>query len=233
MNEKPSPVTSILLFAGAALLLFACFSASWFSHSSGDFSSSTGLIRGEFCEEGHCKSFTIFSGGSNIGGAGLLLILTFLLTLAGAVMAGIAGLLLLKPGKTVMSILAMCFASGAALLVLALLGKYGGSGASYGLAIFFLGFAVTLTGSIMGMSRKGVPRPMMMRPGMPMQPGMPYPPYGSQMPPQGAYGAPQGANPYGPQAAAVQGAPCATCSTPTTWVAQYNRWYCNRCQKYV
>ncbi len=67
----------------------------------------------------------------------------------------------------------------------------------------------------------------------------PTPPYypASYGPPQAAYGAP----PMAPAPPAPgQPAPstpyqtpaCYVCGTPMTWVAQYGRWYCSRCQAY-
>ncbi len=55
--------------------------------------------------------------------------------------------------------------------------------------------------------------------------------------PQPAYGAPAA---YPPQAPAAPGAPaapyqapgCYVCGTALTWVPQYGRWYCYRCQSY-
>ncbi len=59
-------------------------------------------------------------------------------------------------------------------------------------------------------------------------------PYGAPPP---MYGAPPQAPPAGPGAPAAPGAPyqaptCYVCGSPLTWVAQYGRWYCSRCQTY-
>jgi len=42
------------------------------------------------------------------------------------------------------------------------------------------------------------------------------------------------AYPYGMPAApgAPQVPPCAVCGSPLTWIGQYGRWYCARCQAY-
>lgn len=72
------------------------------------------------------------------------------------------------------------------------------------------------------------------RPTPPFYPG----PYGA--PPQyGATMAPPQAYPPQPPAAGqpVPTAPyqqptCYVCGSPLTWVAQYGRWYCSRCQTY-
>ncbi len=209
---KPSPVTSILLFVGAALLLFAAVSASWFKFGDGDFSVSVGLVRGEQCSNGHCSSMSIFSG--HMGLTNLLAIVVFLLSMATAILGVIAGIKLLKPGKTVLAVLAMSLVAGAMLFALIYTVQVSGLKMSYGVFVFFAGAASALVGAILGMSRPGVPRPMGMRPGMrPGFPGQqPFP--GQGYPPQGhnpygpgpqapnPYGAPQpGVNPYAPQGA--------------------------------
>ncbi len=64
-------------------------------------------------------------------------------------------------------------------------------------------------------------------------------------PSQPMYYAPQPLYGYPPQAPAAPPAPgapaapgaytppgCPVCGTPLTWVAQYGRWYCTRCQAY-
>ncbi len=57
--------------------------------------------------------------------------------------------------------------------------------------------------------------------------------------PQPAYGAPPQTYAGQPPAAGQPAAPgayqqpsCYVCGTPLTWVAQYGRWYCGRCQAY-
>lgn len=42
------------------------------------------------------------------------------------------------------------------------------------------------------------------------------------------YPAPPGAAPYGPPGVPA----CPVCGSPLTWVPQYGRWYCARCQAY-
>lgn len=64
--------------------------------------------------------------------------------------------------------------------------------------------------------------------GQPMgQPGYGQQPMGGQ--PQQAYGQPQGAPQGGPQAAP----PCNRCGRPTTFVAQYQRYFCQSCNQYI
>lgn len=263
MAPKPSPLVSILMFAGSLLLLIAIFSSSWWSASEGDASFSVGLVRGSSCHDGECRSMTIFDGRMRI--EGIIAIITVLITFAGIVCAVISGIFLFKPGRSALAIVAMSLVGGGALfaIVYILMIKTRGMGISYGLPMFFLGFAAVLTGSIMAMVRPRAGPPMGMNPGMRPPMGNPYggqPQYGAPqanpyaqpgmpgpgMPGQPPQGQPQ-QNPYAPppqaqpapvaaaapSGAAAQGAPCGTCQTPTTWVAQYNRWFCTRCNQYI
>ncbi|MEO8705433.1 MAG: hypothetical protein ABI867_35710 [Kofleriaceae bacterium] len=246
---KPSPIASILMFVGAAFLLFALFSTGWFTHSDKESSMAIGILRSEMCFDGHCQSNILFSNMGRIGPELLLLLGVLLFSLTAVIMAIIAGFKLFKPGRTALAVLALAFAGAAALMLILMLLKAGGmGGASFGYAfyMFWLGAISAITASVMAMMRPRAPSAMM-RPGMPgMQPmyGAPpqgmYPPqYGA--PQQGGYGAPmQQQQPPMQQPmqmqqhpmGAPQGAACPTCQTPTTWVAQYNRWFCQRCNKY-
>ena len=262
---KPSPLASIFMFVGSALLLITIFSASWFSLDMGDDSSfSYGLVRGKECYDGHCRSRMIFSGGG-MGASGLIALIVWLLSLAGIVVAVIAGCFLFKPGRSTLAVVALGLVGGGLLFALLMLVQMKFRHLSWGFPIYFVGAAGVITASIMSMMRPATPRPVFP---MGMRPPMPYMnPYGPPQanpyaPPQSnPYAPPQAnpyaspgaapprANPYAPPgmvtpaaevagasadpASATQGAPCQTCQTPTTWVAQYNRWFCARCQKYT
>jgi hypothetical protein len=66
------------------------------------------------------------------------------------------------------------------------------------------------------------------------RPAPPYyaAPYGAPMAPPQAY-PPQPPAPGQPAPAAPYQQPaCYVCGSPLTWVAQYGRWYCSRCQTY-
>ena len=215
---KPSPVASILLFVGALLLLVAAFSASWFTMGDGDSSMSVGLIRFQSCFDGDCKSATVFRGGvGSLGFYGMVAVLEFVLCLAGAGLAATTGFLLLKPGRHAMSIVTLSVVGVAGLFGLIVLAqKPGGASFGYAFAMFWLGAAGAIAASIIAMTRPRGATPAVGMPLRPMGPplGMPYPPY--------------------PQQAALQhrGMPCRACQTPTVWVAQYNRWFCQRCNQY-
>jgi hypothetical protein len=241
---KPSPISSILLFVGAALLLYAAVSVSWFTASFEESSFSMGLIRGESCNDGTCRTATIFSGG-RLGASGLLAILMFILTISSAGLAVPTGILLFKPGRRVLSLITVIIVGCAGLLSLVLLLKYGKGEAKFGLAFyaFWLAVMATVAACIIAMLRPRAAGGQPMRPmGMPgMQPQM-YPGqqpmqqqpqmYPGQQPMQQQPQMYPGQQPMQPQQA-PQGAPCPTCATPTTWVAQYTRWFCQRCNKYV
>jgi hypothetical protein len=250
---KPSPLASIFMFAGSVLLLWGIFSSSWFSMDFGGDSFSFGLVRGEECFNGECRSRSIFSG--RMGGHGLFALLIWAISFGGIVCAVIAGFFLFKPGRSALAVVAMSLVAGAVLFALFfILVVAKARGFSYGIPVFLLGSGGIITGSIMAMMR---PRPPMQHPPMGYRPMMGMPmgnPYGAPMgnpygpplvPPMANPYAPppqappqQGPSPYAPRpavdasAAPTQGAPCQTCQTPTTWVAQYNRWFCTRCQKY-
>lgn len=227
---KPSPIVSILLFVGAAFLLFAAFSSSWFAHDFGDSSFRVGLLRGESCYGSECESMHLFQGRFRL--ENLVMLMTFACTLAGSILGGIAGLVLLKPGRSVLAVLALVFTSIALFGAILFFIRVDGAKVSYALPIFVVGALTTIVAAAvaLGRPRLAVPMPPMRFGAYAAPMGHPYgAPMGNPYAPQ------PGANPYAPPGApaAAQGAPCAACSTPTTWVAQYNRWFCARCNKYV
>jgi hypothetical protein len=226
---KPSPISSILLFIGAPLLVWAALGTSWFTMNTEEYSFGIGLIRGENCSHGHCESMTIFSGGS-LGLHGMLAIVTFLCAFGGAVLSVIAGIQLLKPGRRVLSVITMCAVAAAGLFSLIILLWASFRGIGYGVGVFWAGIAATLTGSIIAMARPRAPqmmRPMMYPPHMqrPMHPNQPQ--YQQPMQQQPQYQQAMQQQPLQP------GAPCPTCSSPTMWVQQYGRIFCQRCNKYL
>jgi len=207
-----------------------------------------------------CETHTFLSGE---GGHGLQWILSLMFVLTGLtamVMSGIAGIFLLKKPRSLLSILTLCFAGTSFLIIIGQL-LYGASKGGFhlpghGFFIYLIGAITAIVGGIMGMVRKSDGQPAGgVRPGYGYPPGQGYPnqgygnpnPYGPQ--PGPAYAQPQGAPPQGspyapggapqqayspaPQQPAAQAGPPHTCGTPTTWVAQYNRWFCTRCNQYI
>jgi hypothetical protein len=244
------------MFVAAVGLLYAAFSASWWSFGEGDMHGSVGLIRGEFCGRGggDCETFNIFQH-VRVNADFLITIFQLIFILAVIGLAIPTGIMLLKPGRRILSIFVVSAAGGAALMDIIGLAKNGAHGASpsIGFIAFWLCSICAITGSILAMVR---PRgPQQQHPGYPMQPQMPggYPqqqgyapqqpmqqqPYAQQSQPmqpmqQQPYSAQQSQpmQPMQPQQAPV-GQPCPTCQTPVQWVAQYQRWFCQRCQRYV
>ncbi len=221
---KPSPLASIVLFAGAALLLVSLISSSWFKYEGEDMSMSIGLIRSQSCDSTYgCRSMGLFGGG---GFGGIIGLLVAVLVLGSMVLSVITAFYCLKPYRTALAAVTMGIVSGTLLIGLLYVFRGMGVGFGYGVPVFFLGAGAVLTGSIMGMTR---PRPpQAARPAM-------YPPqmYGANMyapPPQ--HVAP-GSSPYAPPGPPTYGPPCPTCTTPTMWIAQYSRMLCSKCNRYL
>ncbi len=188
------------------------------------------------------------------GGIRLVGFLFVLMALTGMVMAPIAGILLLKNQKSALSLMTLIFAGGSLLLFLFVL-LYALADSpkhfdlpGWGFFVYLVGSIAAVVGAIMGMSRaRGTPAGALPRP-YPM-PGQPYPPQQQQPYPQAqqqpypqAPQAPQAnpyapggqpqQQPYNPQPQAQQGPAHPVCGTPMQWAAQYNRWFCPRCNQY-
>ena len=122
----------------------------------------------------------------------------------------------------------MSVTAGAALFGLFIIFRSMGLSIGVGAFVFLGGIAAALTGSIMGMMRKGPPQPMQpmgMRPPMYPQQQM-YPQPQPMYPQQPTYQQPMNQPP-------PLGGPCPKCSNTTMWVAQYAKWFCTRCNNYL
>ena len=84
-----------------------------------------------------------------------------------------------------------------------------------------LGFVLLIIGIILVATSPSTPAYYYPQPAY-GAPGAPPPMYPAQSPAAGPPAAP----------AASQQPSCYVCGTPLTWVAQYGRWYCGRCQSY-
>jgi hypothetical protein len=215
--QKPSPVPSIILFLCAALLLYCAFGASWYSLGE---EGGLGLMRGSFGGEGK-----FYIADKHIELESILGTMAGLFAFAAAVVSAIAGAMLLKPGKSMLGLFAVITVALAMVFALAFTGKVGHM-ASFGAAfyLFWLSSVGVLVSGIMGMTRAPAQAT-----GMPM--GYPQ---GYQMPPQQGYQQ-QGYQQPGyqqpqPQMPVTQ---CNTCGGPTMFVAQYNRQFCQRCNRYL
>jgi hypothetical protein len=259
---KPSPVPSILLFAGTLFLAIGLLGRGWTSHDGEGLSVHTGPVWGTVCfedfrggDEMKCETtfFLKDLGKGSFGPARLLGLLFILLSLTGMVMSPIAGFILLKKQRSATSLLTLIFAGGGLLIVI-LLFAYAAIDSpkhfdlpGYGFFLYFLGSVLAVVGAIMGMMRaRGAAAGMLPQPyPMPGQgyapqqphypPQQPYPPQAQQpyppQPQQSPYAPGGQQQPYNPQAA-QQGPAHPTCGTPMTWAAQYNRWFCPRCNQY-
>jgi len=260
---KPSPIVSIIMFVGAAMVLFAIVSTGWFNFSmdmgEGDsVSNAFGVLRSEGCYKGRCESALIFKN-MRLEPEMVFAILTLITGLTSAVFGVIAGIFLLKPRRSALSLVTLIVAGVAllcALLFIVLIKvKTDRMGVSYAAFIFLLGVAGLITASIMAMIR---PRAGVM-PQRAHAQSQPFPqgqnPYGQQsqpyqqqpqmhqpqqQPQYSAQGYPQQQQTPQPQPqqqssqSNPQGSPpCPTCGQAATWVAQYNRWFCTRENKYL
>lgn len=258
---KPSPLHSILMFVGAALVLFAIVSTGWFtfSMSMGDgdsVSNSFGVLRSEGCFKGRCESALIFKN-MRLEPEMVFAILTLLTGLVSAVFAVIAGIFLMKPGRTSLSLVTLIVAGVAflcaILFILLIKVKTDQMKVGYASFIFLIGIAGLITASIMAMIR---PRAGAAMPQRAHAQSQPFPqgqqnPYGQQsqpyqqqpqmhqpqqQPQYSAQGYPQQQQtppPQQQQSNPQGGPPCPTCGQTATWVAQYNRWFCTRENKYL
>lgn len=252
---KPSPVPSILLFAATAILLFSLLGRGWYSINEDSLSMSSGPLWSKFCFENggemECQTHTIFSseGGMNIFRiTGILFALT---ALTATILSGIAAIFLLNKQRTALALVSLILIGVATLIELGMFvygmskgGRGGMPFPGYGFFLYFLGATLVIVGSIMAMKRGGpAPRPA----GYGYPPGPQYgygaPPYQAapgyppnQPPAYAQQQAPQPmpvAGPAGaPEGAAPQATPPHGCGTPMTWVGQYNRWFCPRCNQY-
>jgi hypothetical protein len=252
---KPSPVPSILLFIGTAILAFSLFGKGWYSHSDETVQMSGGPLWSSICidmgEGMKCETHTIFSGGGGMNIFRILGILFVFTALSGTVVMGIAGGMLLKKQRSALALVTVILLGVATLIELGsfLVGVSKGGMRDlpgYGFFLYFIGATLGFVGAIMAM-RRGGPAPAPYPYPMPYPAGPPGPQYGysaqppmypPQQPP--AYAPPPAyppvaAAPHGPMegaAQAPQAGPPHVCGAPMTWAAQYGRWFCPRCNQY-
>ena len=238
---KPGVAAAVVLFVGAVLIGFGSISKGWVRGGEEDIKISAGLRSLEVCggEEG-CETDSYLKHLDHAKGQQLLMALSglaaFLAGLAGAVLAIIAGAMVLS-GKSPRTLaLIATIIAGVALLFafvfMASTDKPRGLSWSYACFLFIVGAIATLVGGIlargkgspgmrpvpgmaMGMPGGQMPymgQPMQPMPGQPMQSPMMQPPMPTQAPPS---------------------TPCPTCRNPLQFVAQYQRWFCVTCNRYL
>jgi hypothetical protein len=223
----------ILLCVGSLLLAISLFTKSWISASERRGSTSIGLIRAEACFEDHCEGGFMLGelkhapGGIVAAAVGGLI--AFLVGLGAVGVSATAGGMILGQNRRRFTTLAIGLIATMMLLIIILAAAIPTRGAGFGYSfwLFWVGGAAALTGAIMANMNKAAGAAVAGAPGMypsgPMSGG--YNPY-AQPPVQMA--------PTQPTGQQVQTGPaCPACATPATWVAQYNRWFCSRCNQYI
>src|SRR5262249_47839470 len=94
-SASETKTSSVLLFAGAPLLVYAALSASWLEFVG---LPTRGPIRFEMCGVRDCQTFTILKLGGVMGFNGIIGILVFLCCIGAAVLAVLAGVAQLRRG---------------------------------------------------------------------------------------------------------------------------------------
>lgn len=179
---KPSPVVSILLFVGTAGLLLSLIGRGWFgSEVSGSYRFRMGPVWSEVCTRGfdmdsdsspsfsssdsgdelECKTYTFLSnfGREEWNLARVLGVMFVLLSLAGTVCAGIAGIVLLRKPRSGLALATLITIGGAFLIlsigiVYVLAKERVGELPGWGFFLFLFAAVITIVGSIMGVVRK-------------------------------------------------------------------------------
>jgi hypothetical protein len=213
----------IVMLACAALLLFGTVTRSWFVYGEHDFKGGVGLVGGYACSQGHCegKWFDTETRGlkPDIVGEKYL---GFLGGLASVALCVIAGAMALgnKPRKIPLLALYIVVGITGALMLLFIARVFsethgGGLKLGYSAYTAILGVigAFIAAAAMLGpvAKRAGAGQPVAM--GYPMhmqQPMMMQPPMMMQQP---------------------QG--CPRCGNQLTFVPQYQRFFCQRCQQYA
>lgn len=242
-TSNPAQLGGILLLVCAGLILIGTVTRGWFTMSRGNNSSSVGLIGYKFCYDGECKG-KIFEPDMSKGADADVTAARYLAFLGGlgaVVVAGLGGAMALgrKPDKV--PLLAIYIVCGiAAFFGLYFIGRAlsevrgsGGPGPGWSFCVAFIGHigAAVIAGvMIRPHARRTAPG---FHPGYPQQGYAPQPqgyapqPQGSA-PPQPGYAPPQA-----PQQQAAPSCPRCVAQGQVTYAAQYQRYFCGRCQQYV
>lgn len=232
-------VGAALAIAAAGLLAASALGKGWISAGS----ASVGLMGGEICRDGTCKSLELpekdgwrttgtVAFAAALGAAGLGLVAGIMglarkrskvpavLTLVAALAAlggGIA-FILVAPGKDVMEHLAWgtyCGVGGGvfALVGAILLMRAAGAGPNYAVGMPGVAGPAARTLMLAETAKVAGPEAKTMAPGMAM--------------------APQAQAPRPSKGAPAMVPPCPKCHGPLQFAGQFNAWYCPRCQSYL
>jgi hypothetical protein len=207
----------ILLVCGLAILI-GSVTRNWFSQSYGEDSTGIGLYGIKFCDGDECKGM-MWSDKEMKGVKGSIKLTGFGSLLLGVASAGVSALFgamaLAGAGRKVPKVLGLIIYPLTMVLMFAFIGSVLGERGkapdpSWSMGLAFIGLIGALITSLVALPKGGAPQPMMM-----MQP-MQGNPMMMQQPPQ-----------------VMQGQPCPRCQQPLQFVAQYQRWFCQRCQQYA
>lgn len=227
---NPAQTAGIILLVCAAAIAIGTFTKSWMSASEGDESIGVGLWGVKVCEDDEgCQSISWGDAGDRTpGDIKIFGPFGFLAGLAAAGAAAAAGGMALSrntgkiPNKVILGIFgAASFAQTFFLVRLMTEDKL-----SRGMSISYSGIL-----SIGGLIAAGIVFKQMLAPQINAAKGLL--PAATAM--GGGYAPPMGAPPMGgqPPVAAAATMTCPRCQGQATFVAQYNRHFCNACQQYV
>jgi hypothetical protein len=111
------PLTSIILFLAAAILLYCALGADWFHFEDEGWTTQTGLFRRVTCWDG-CQTHSLVAPHA-WHAVDYLALATLLAMIATIAMAGITAAILLRPGRAVVGMIAAVGATIAAALAIA------------------------------------------------------------------------------------------------------------------
>jgi len=230
---KPVPVVIGLLFVGVLLLAISVFTRGWVTSGEDDVSFGIGLRDAKACHKDDCETFSYTKLiKDSHRGRDVAMAVTGLATFSWGIIAMIIGaitgiLYVTRNPKNVLAVLSIVFASIALVCSFAFIGsmdKPPHASFSYSMFLFYVGYICMLIGSIMSMQKRG----MRAAAG---QPPMGYPGQQPGYPPQQGYqqGYPNQSGGMAPQA----GPNCQSCGRPSTFVQQYQRYFCTTCNRYL
>ncbi len=231
------------LLAGAALFMFiTAFTKTWWSAGEGRRSISVGPTGIEMCRGGECESMSLDKAARRGSGSTWATMGTFVMVfgaIGGLICGGAAAAVGMRKviGSGPLALSKNAIGMGSSYLLLSIIffasvpGDGGKIGVSFGFPLALLAGAAGIAGGLMmkqweespdGMAAKAGGAPVAAGggfPGMPQQPPMGMP--GMQQP--------MGMAPQAP----AQVTPCTRCGAPLRWVAEHNRWYCEKEQQYL
>ena len=216
------------LLGGAALLMLICVVAKiWWS---GD-----GISVGPFGAEGRGRSISLSKLDSTWGTMGMFVgifgIVGALVCAGAAAAAGMGKVV----GSGPMSLSKNAMGMGASFLMFSIIflatlpGRAKGISMGAGFPLALVGGGLAIAGGLMLMQWEKSPEGQAAKAGAPTgAPGYPGLPAGGA-PPMGAPMAMGGP----PPPAAAPSTPCTRCGAPARWIAEHNRWFCDREQQYL